>query len=52
MAVMLKFEIRVRIPKGSEVTLVILAPSRRDAEIMASAQTGGGKVLGGRQLPR
>jgi len=47
---MLKFEIRVKLPKGGETKVVIMSTSRANAEVAAAAQTGG-KVLGGRQLP-
>jgi len=36
-------------PNGGEQKIVVRAKNRRDAEVMAEAQTGG-KVLGGRQL--
>lgn len=48
---LLKFEIRVRLPHGGEQKIVVQANNRRNAEEMAASQTGG-KVLGGRQLPQ
>ena len=48
---MLKFELRVKMPHGGEMKVVVQASNRRNAERMAEAQTGG-RVLGGRQIPR
>ena len=46
---LLKFELRVRMPRGGEQTFLIIARDRPNAEATAAAQTGG-KVLGGRQV--
>jgi hypothetical protein len=45
------YEIRVRLPHGGEQKLRVQATNRRNAEAAAAAQTGG-KVLGGRRVPR
>jgi hypothetical protein len=50
MGVMLKFELRVKMPHGGEQKVIVQATNRKNAEAMAEAQTGG-KVMGGRQLP-
>lgn len=43
------FEFRVKMPNGSEQTVVAEGKNRREAESNAEDNTGG-KVLGGRQL--
>lgn len=47
---MLKFEFRVKLPRGGVQKVIIESNNRKNAEVAAEAQTGG-KVQGGRQLP-
>ena len=51
MAVLHTFELRVKMPHGGEQRIIVQATNRKNAEAMAAAQTGG-KVMGGRQVPK